>query len=40
MIAGLFGDNGELLFEIQLVAANNKKFLLQLYSILGLQMGG
>ncbi|MEH2137487.1 aspartyl protease [Nostoc sp.] len=26
MIAGSFGDNRELLFEIQLVAANNDKF--------------
>ncbi|KAF3888680.1 MULTISPECIES: hypothetical protein [Nostocales] len=26
MIAGRFGDNGELFFEIQLVAANNEQF--------------
>ncbi|BBD66653.1 hypothetical protein NIES4072_60730 [Nostoc commune NIES-4072] len=26
MIAGSFGDNGELLFEIELVAANDEKF--------------
>ncbi|MEH2085850.1 aspartyl protease [Nostoc sp.] len=26
MISGSFGDNGELLFEIQLVAANDDKF--------------
>ncbi len=29
MIAGSFGDNGELLFEIQLVAANNELFVVE-----------
>ncbi|MEH2371875.1 aspartyl protease [Nostoc sp.] len=29
MIAGLFGDNGELLFEIELVAANDQKFFVE-----------
>jgi predicted aspartyl protease len=29
MIAGSFGDNGELLFEIQLVAANDEKFYVE-----------
>ncbi|MFN6563343.1 MAG: hypothetical protein RMY28_026600 [Nostoc sp. ChiSLP01] len=29
MIADSFGDNGELLFEIQLVAANNELFAVE-----------
>ncbi|WP_445636011.1 Aspartyl protease [Nostoc sp. DSM 114161] len=29
MIAGSFGDNGELLFEIQLVATNNELFAVE-----------
>ncbi|MCF2148409.1 aspartyl protease [Desmonostoc muscorum LEGE 12446] len=29
MIAGSFGDNGELLFEIQLVAANDEEFFVE-----------
>lgn len=29
MIAGRFGENGELLFEIQLVAANGEQFSLE-----------
>ncbi|MEH2322543.1 MAG: aspartyl protease [Nostoc sp.] len=29
MIAGSFGDNGELLFQIELVAANDEKFYVE-----------
>lgn len=29
MIVGKFGDNGELFFEVQLIADNNEQFLIE-----------